>query len=76
MIKAIKDYIRGRKVNKAIEQACKLREQSGKKYLVIMLKGEPRVFSKEYLKLLIRLKRFKKGTYIQDLEKIALFITK
>lgn len=65
-----------REIKKAINMASDLREKTGRKYLVIMHKGKPVVHTKQRLQQLIRKRYFRKGTTIQDLEKIALFITK
>ena len=65
-----------KEVNKAIDKACSLREKTGRKYLVIMHKGHPIIQTKRNLQTLIRRRYFKKGTTIQDIEKVALFITK
>jgi hypothetical protein len=79
-MKTIINYIKRRilasKVNKAINLASDLSKKDGRKYIVLFVKGIPCVYSKADLRLLIRKGAFKKGTRIQDLERIAVFITK
>ena len=47
-----------------------------KRLLVIDFGGVPRVYEKQKLKTLIKTKYFKKGTTIQQLEKMAYHITR
>lgn len=75
MIRIIKKLIFKIKVRNAIKEAQLLSNADGKRYLVIMYKGEPRILSKQYLKRLIRMGKFKKGTTIQDIEKDAIIVT-
>lgn len=75
MIRIIKKLIFKIKVRNAIKEAQLLSNADGKRYLVIMYKGEPRILSKQYLKGLIRMGKFKKGTTIQDIEKDAIIVT-
>ena len=55
--------------------AKELSEVSKRKYIVLMVAGVPKVYSKQDLKNLIQRRVFKKGTTIQDLEKRAILIT-
>lgn len=55
--------------------AKELSEVSKRKYIVLMVAGVPKVYSKQELKNLIQRRVFKKGTTIQDLEKRAILIT-
>ncbi len=75
MIKRIKNWITHRRVKKAIKEATELSQKDGRKRLVLMTKGEPKVFTKKQLQILIQKKYFVKGTTIQDLEKLSLFTT-
>jgi hypothetical protein len=75
MIKKIKHLIFRRRVAKAINKANKLKKQYKFKYLVLIVKGRPRVFAKFQLKHLIRTRYFQKGTTIQQLEKLAIYKT-
>lgn len=75
MIKYIKRIILKIKVRNAIKEAQMLSNADGKRYLVIMYKGEPRVLAKQYLKKLLRMGKFKKGTTIQNIEKDAIIVT-
>jgi hypothetical protein len=72
----IKRRIYAAKVKKAIGIATGLSKKDGRKYIVLYVKGSPRVYAKADLQLMIKQRVFKKGTCIQDLEKRALFITK
>ncbi len=65
-----------KEIDKAIDMACSLREKTGRKHLVVMHQGKPVVHTKQRLQVLIKRRYFKKGTTIQDIEKVALFITK
>ncbi|KAA6346427.1 hypothetical protein EZS27_006077 [termite gut metagenome] len=76
IISYIKRRILASKVNKAINLASDLSEKDGRKYVVLFVKGIPCVYAKAELRLLIRKGAFKKGTRIQDLERIAVFTTK
>jgi len=60
---------------KAKQEALNRQAQTGRKQLVIVMKGEPRVISKHQLQSLIRRRYFKKGVTIQEIEKQALFVT-
>lgn len=60
----------------AIRDAKKRAELYNKKHLVVAFNNRPRVYMKEDLKDLIRRRAiFKKGTTIQQIEKMAYFIT-
>jgi hypothetical protein len=45
------------------------------RYMVIVFAGKPMVYSKKQLKEALKIRFFKKGTTIQQLEKIAVFTT-
>lgn len=55
--------------------AKELSQASKRKYLVLLVAGVPKVYSKQELKKMIVQHRFRKGTTIQDLEKRAILIT-
>lgn len=55
--------------------ADELSKASRRKYLVLLVAGVPKVYSKQELKTMIRSRKFRKGTTIQDLEKKAILIT-
>lgn len=76
MIELVKKMILGYRIKKAIEKARHLSEIDGRRYMVIMCKGAPRVYQKKELQTLIRRRVFRKGTTIQDIEKKAILITK
>lgn len=75
MIQFIKDMILNYRIRRAIRLARELSEVSKRKYLVLLVTGVPKVFSKQELKKMIAQRKFRKGTTIQDLEKRAILIT-
>nr|DAO49722.1 MAG TPA: hypothetical protein [Caudoviricetes sp.] len=75
MIQFIKDMILNYRIRRAIRLARELSEVSKRKYLVLLVAGVPKVFSKQELKKMIAQRKFRKGTTIQDLEKRAILIT-
>ncbi|MDD4406284.1 MAG: hypothetical protein PHO36_16160 [Parabacteroides sp.] len=75
LIKKLKNLITHRCVKKRIKEAVGLSGADGRKRLVLLVGGKPRVFTKKQLQALIQKRYFVKGTTIQDLEKIALFTT-
>jgi len=61
----------------AVRKANKRAELLNKKHLVVMFNDKPRVYMKEDLKDLIRRRViFRKGTTIQQIEKMAYYKTK
>lgn len=75
MIQFIKDMILNYRIRRAIRLASELSEVGKRKYLVLMVAGVPKVYSKQELKRMIARRKFRKGTTIQDLEKKAILIT-
>ena len=79
MINSIVNSVRNRildyRVKRAVRLAKLLSETSRKRYLVLMVAGIPKVYSKQELKAMIRQRKFVKGTTIQELEKRAIIIT-
>lgn len=71
----IKDFILNYRIKRAIRLADELSKASRQKYLVLLVAGVPKVFSKQELKKMIAQRKFRKGTTIQDLEKRAILIT-
>lgn len=71
----IKDFILNYRIKRAIRLADELSKASRRKYLVLLVAGVPKVFSKQELKKMIAQRKFRKGTTIQDLEKKAILIT-
>lgn len=71
----IKDFILNYRIRRAIRLADELSKASRRKYLVLLVAGVPKVYSKQELKTMLRSRRFRKGTTIQDLEKKAILIT-
>jgi len=71
----IKKLIFEYRLNKAIKKANCLKKETAYRYMVLLVKGRPRVFAKKQLKHLIKTRYFKKGIKISTLEKTALYIT-
>ena len=65
MIQLIKRMIFAWRYKRAVARACKYAKLYGRKYYVLYMGGK-----------LIHRHRFRKGTTIRDIEKMALFITK
>jgi len=64
------------RLKRAIRKAKKWSNLLNKKFLVISYNGKPRAYQKAELKDLIKRRQFyKKGTTIEQLEKMAFFIT-
>ena len=61
---------------RAVKEANRLAQETGLKYYVIVLNGSIHVVPKQVIKQLIRQHRFRKGTKLADIEKLALHITK
>lgn len=76
MIKYIKRLIFAWRYKQAVNEAVRQNRLTGLKYYVILLNGRIRVLPKRTVKELIRRRRFRKGTTVQDIERRALFITK
>ena len=74
-IKKIRHLIFAYKYKKSVKEANSLAKVFGVKYYVLYFKGKLKVIPKQTIKELIRQRRFKSGTTIQDIEKIALYIT-
>jgi hypothetical protein len=71
----IKDIILNYRIRRAIKLADELSKASRRKYIVLLVAGVPKVYSKQDLKRMIAQRKFRKGTTIQDLEKKAILIT-
>ena len=63
-------------VYKRQARACKYAKLYGRKYYVLYMGGKLKVVPKRNICELIHRHRFRKGTTIRDIEKMALFITK
>lgn len=75
MFNTIKRYIQAWRFKKAVRKAKELAELFGMKYYVINLNGSLKVVPKQTIKELIKRKRFRKGVTVEDVEKLALFVT-
>lgn len=76
MIKYIKKLIFAWKYKRAVKEAITLAGATGLKYYVVYMNGSLKVAPKKTFKELIAKHRFNKGTTIQDIEKMALFVTR
>lgn len=75
IVKSVRNRILDYRVKRAVRLAKMLSETSGRRYLVLMVAGIPKVYSKRELKDMIRRRKFVKGTTIQELEKRAIVVT-
>jgi hypothetical protein len=71
----IKDFILNYRIRRAVKLADELSKASRRKYIVLLVAGVPKVYSKQDLKRMIAQRKFRKGITIQDLEKKAILIT-
>lgn len=80
MLSKIKDkiylFFHLRSYKKAIKQANKLRSLTFKKHLVIAVKGEFKVLSRQRLKQLYAQGAFKRGLNFREIEKRVIYSTK
>jgi len=72
----IKDLIWAGRYKRKVREANKLARLFNMTYFVFVLNGKLKVAPKRVLKDLIRTRRFKSGTTIQDIEKNALHIAR
>lgn len=75
-IKLIKDCIWAGRYKRAVRKAKILSALFNMTYFVILYQGKLEVIPKKNLKRLISQRKFKSGTTIQDIEKIALYVAK
>lgn len=79
-IKAFKETLKriiwGIRYKRAINKAEKLSQQFRIRYYVLLSRGRLKCVPKQNIKRLIHEGRFKPGTKVQDVENIALYITK
>ena len=75
MIQLVKDIVLHFRIKRAIRLAKELAEVSKRKYVVLMVGGIPKVFSKQELKSMISQRKFSKGVTIRQLESRAILIT-
>ena len=76
MIQLIKRMIFAWRYKRAVARACKYAKLYGRKYYVLYMGGKLKVVPKRNICELIHRYRFRNGTTIRDIEKMALFITK
>ena len=72
----IKKLIFDLRLRMAVRRANRDSKLFGKRLIVIVFNGKLEVYEKQRLKELIRHKYFKKGTTIEQLEKMAYHVTK
>lgn len=75
-MKKLKKLIWGIRYKRAVRKANKMAATYNTTFLVLVIKGKLRVCSRTRLKELIRRRYFVKGTTIQSLDKVAVYITK
>ena len=76
MLKTIKDLIWAARYKRKVREANKLARLFNMTYFVFVLNGKIKVAPKRVLKDLIKTRRFKAGTTIQDIEKRALHVAR
>lgn len=75
MKKLIKDIIFAISYKRAVKKADRLSRLDHRKYMVIALGGKLHVVSRRQVKYLISTKRFRKGTRIEDIDRLSLYTT-
>ena len=76
MIEKIRRYLFAWHYRRAVRKAKELADLFGIRYFVISLNGKLKVVPKQTIKELVHRKRFRKGVTIDDIEKLALFVTR
>lgn len=71
----MKKFIFRIRLSRAIRKANRLKKKYKFKYLVLMIKGKPRVYAKFQIKNLIKRGFLKKGISIQHIESLAIYKT-
>lgn len=64
-----------RQLELKVTEAVRKSKQENRRYIVTMMFGRPKCYSKQQLKEAIKRRQFKKGVTIEDVEKHAYFIT-
>lgn len=75
LFKQIRQIIFAYKFKRAIKKANALAQTFRVRYYVLAFNGKLKVVPKQTIKGLLARKRFKSGTTIQDIERLALYIT-
>lgn len=75
-IKLIKECLWAGRYKRAVRKAKKLSAIFNTTYFVILMGGKLKVVPKKTLKRLVAQRRFKRGTTIQKIEQMALFVAK
>jgi hypothetical protein len=75
MFQLIKDLIFGFRFKRAVKKADRFHHITHRKYMVLVINRKLEVISKQDLKKFIAGGIFRKGTTVQDIEKMALYIT-
>lgn len=76
LYKLIRECIWAGRYKRAVRKAKKYAALFNMTYFVILYKGKLEVIPKKNLKRLVLQRKFKRGTTIQDIEKIALYVAK
>lgn len=75
MVKNIRRAIFAWRYKKAVKEAKELAALFGIRYYVLNLDGSLKVVPKRNIKELIKQKKFRKGISVEDIERMALFVT-
>lgn len=75
MIKTIRHWIFAWRFKRAVKKAKELAALFGIRYYVLNLGGSLKVVPKRNIKELIKRKKFRKGISVEDVERMALFVT-
>lgn len=74
-MKSIKELLWPFRYRRAVRRADRLAADTSRRYLVLVSNGKPFVVEKRKLKSLINRRFFKRGTTIQDIERMAVYRT-
>ena len=75
MVKFIRQLIFKYRFKQAVKDADYNHHITHRKYMVIVVAGKLHVISKSDIRTLIKQKVFRPGTTIQDIERLALYVT-
>lgn len=75
MIHWIKKMVYAYQFKKAVKKANELHYLLGSKYYVLNMGSKLKVLPKQYIRRMIQQRKFKKGIKVQDIERMALYVT-
>lgn len=76
MIQLIKKLIFTIRYRIAERKAIQGANKTGHKYFVILYAGKPKAVTKQHIKRMISIRNFKKGVSVDDIERVALFVSR